>query len=138
MARKKKKGSKIRTDFRKRHDSRTRKNDFTREFHDKGEELEDLGKSERVSGKGDLTRKRTVIGTQTDDEGDGFHVELDLENANCLHGRVIRVHGLNSIVRTEDGRQFECAIRGVSEITIHGFAACYRCWRPSFDSNGFQ
>ena len=29
----------------------------------------------------------------------------------CLPGRVLRVHGLASVVETEDGRQFRCAVR---------------------------
>jgi ribosome biogenesis GTPase len=31
--------------------------------------------------------------------------------ANCLPGRVLRVHGLHSIVQTDDGREFRCAVR---------------------------
>jgi ribosome biogenesis GTPase len=31
--------------------------------------------------------------------------------ATCLFGRVLRVHGLASVVETEDGRQFRCAVR---------------------------
>src|SRR5262249_46828533 len=30
---------------------------------------------------------------------------------SCLPGRVLRVHGLQSIVETDDGRQFRCAVR---------------------------
>ena len=29
----------------------------------------------------------------------------------CLLGRVLRVHGLASIVQTDDGRQYRCAVR---------------------------
>ena len=112
MAKKKKKSDKLRTEFRKRHESRRRKNDFTREFHDGNSNLEDLGKSERVSGKGDLTRKRTVVGLESREEGDSFQVDLDFDESRCLRGRVIRVHGLNSIV-VADGNCYECAIRGI-------------------------
>jgi ribosome biogenesis GTPase len=34
-----------------------------------------------------------------------------IDEANCLHGRVIRVHGLFNVVETEDGKQFRCAVR---------------------------
>ena len=112
MAKKKRKSNKVRTEFRKRHDSRRRKNDFTREFHGGDQNLEDLGKSERVSGKGALTRKRTVSGLESNEEGDGFQVDLNIDENRCLHGRVIRVHGLNSIV-SANGRHYECAIRGI-------------------------
>ena len=112
MAKKKKKSNKVRTEFRKRHESRRRKNDFPREFHDGETNLEDLGKSERVSGKGELTRKRTVVGHESNEEGDGFQVDLNFDESRCLRGRVIRVHGLNSIV-SADGKEYECAIRGI-------------------------
>ena len=112
MAKKKRKPNKVRTEFRKRHEGRRRKNDFTREFHDGDKNLEDLGKTERVSGKGELTRKRTVKGLQSNEEGDGFQVDLNYDESRCLRGRVIRVHGLNSIV-IANGKQYECAIRGI-------------------------
>ncbi len=113
MAKKKKQENKVRTEFRKRHDSKHRKKDFTREFMDGSTNVEDLGKSERVSGKGDLTRKRTVQGQQDTDDRDGFQVDLQVDRQHCLRGRVIRVHGLNSIVRTDDGIPYECSIRGI-------------------------
>lgn len=113
MSKKGKNDDKVRTDFRKRHDSRKRKNDFTREFQAGNESLEDLGKSERVSGKGDLTRKRTIAGSEDKDDRDGFQVDLKVDSEACAVGRVIRIHGLNSIVRTEDGVQYECSIRGI-------------------------
>ena len=113
MAKKKRKGRKVRTEFKKRHDSKSRKKDFTREFRGGDECIEDLGKSERVSGKGSLTRKRTVVGDQSDDDRDGFQVDLNIDEDNCVRGRVIRVHGLSSIVRAENGEVFDCAIRGV-------------------------
>ena len=101
MAKKKPKKT-IRADFRKRHDGRTRKTDFTREFNEDAESLEDSQNRERVSGKGNLTRKRTVVGTNSDDQS-GFQVELDVDPALCQSGRVVRVHGLTSIVTAEDG-----------------------------------
>ena len=113
MAKKRKSSNKVRTEFRKRHDSRKRKKDFTREFHEQDQDLEDIGKSERVSGKGDLTRKRTIVGQETGDDRDGFGVDLKVDEAKCVAGRVIRVHGLNSIVHSDDGIQYECAIRGI-------------------------
>ncbi len=110
---KKRKDNKVRTDFRKRHTSKKRKNDFTREFLDDNETISDLGKSERVSGKGELTRKKTVVGAESGDDRDGFQVDLKIDDSRCRAGRVIRVHGLNSIVRTEDGAEYQCAIRGI-------------------------
>ena len=34
-----------------------------------------------------------------------------VDPAVCLPGRVLRVHGLVSVVQTDDGRQFRCAVR---------------------------
>ena len=111
MAKKKPKKT-IRADFRKRHDGRTRKTDFTREFNEDAESLEDSQNRERVSGKGNLTRKRTVVGTNSDDQS-GFQVELDVDPALCQSGRVVRVHGLTSIVTAEDGIDYKCTVRGI-------------------------
>jgi ribosome biogenesis GTPase len=32
-------------------------------------------------------------------------------SSDCLGGRVLRVHGLNTVVETDDGRQFRCVVR---------------------------
>src|SRR5205809_244873 len=108
MARKRK----IRAEFRKDHQVRRRQKDLTRKFaHD--EHAEDkFVKSERLTGKGDLTRKRTIVGTEDHLESGGFKVLRDVDSAS-LRGRVLSVHGLSSVVRTDDGRQFRCAIRGL-------------------------
>src|SRR5207302_5273389 len=34
-----------------------------------------------------------------------------VDSSACLPGRVLRVHGLSSVVQTEDGRQYRCAVR---------------------------
>jgi ribosome biogenesis GTPase len=109
---KKKSNKKIRTEFRKRHDARARKKDFTREFSDDAESVEDVSQAERVSGKGKLTRKRTVVGEDVG-ESAGFQVELEVSPDRCRPGRVMQVFGLASIVRTEDGNLYRCTVRGV-------------------------
>ena len=59
----KKKQSKQRTDFRKKYQGRVRRGDLTRDFQSGDDDrLADVEQGERVSGKGDLTRKRTVAG----------------------------------------------------------------------------
>lgn len=102
---KKKKSSKQRTDFRKRHQGRVRRGDLTREFHSGDDDkLADVVQGERVSGKGELTRKKNVV-------------EIDAEEQaaaeDTLSGRVISVHGLKSRVLAEDGQVYECAVRQV-------------------------
>ena len=112
MAKKKKRRSTVRADFRKRQSTRTRKNDLTREFKDESDKLEDSQSGERVSGKGRLTRKRTVVGSAQEDDA-GFQVELEVDEQRCKNGRVISVHGLDSFVRVADGTIYRCTVRGV-------------------------
>ena len=112
MAKKKKRRTTVRADFRKRQSTRTRKNDLTRQFEEKSDELEDSQSGERVSGKGRLTRKRTVVGSAQEDEA-GFQVDLEVDEQNCIKGRVISVHGLDSFVRVADGTIYRCTVRGV-------------------------
>jgi ribosome biogenesis GTPase len=102
---------KIRTDFRKNHQGRVRRKDLTRDFL-KERLPDDQLKEERVSGKGELTRRRTVVGEDADSATGGFAVQPQADAAT-LPGRVLSVHGLASVVRTEDGRIFQCSTRGV-------------------------
>ncbi|MCA9039647.1 MAG: ribosome small subunit-dependent GTPase A [Planctomycetaceae bacterium] len=110
MARKKsdKKGRKVRVEFRKNRGKKNRKRDFTRELN-AGENIDDLKVSERVSGKSDQSRYRTII-AETDDEGE---LLLDIDESECLHGRVLSAIGLNCTVEGEDGKQYLCTVRRV-------------------------
>ena len=107
MAKKKKKSNKVRTEFRKRHESRRRKNDFTREFHDGETNLEDLGKFpftvkqdlrenypfgmfavpreqvSRIHASSGTTGKPTVVG----------YTEKDIDNWATLVARSLRASG---------------------------------------------
>ena len=112
MAKKKKRRTTVRADFRKRQSTRTRENDLTRQFKDQSDKLEDSQTGERVSGKGRLTRKRTVAGSAQENKA-GFQVELEVDEARCKKGRVISVHGLGSFVRVADGTIYRCTVRGV-------------------------
>ena len=105
----KKKRSKTRTEFRKGHQGRVRRRDLTRDFRfGDVDELADAIQSERVSGKGDLTRKRTVVdGDRTTSQ------EGDTNDSSLIRGRVTSVHGLSSYVLGEDGRTYQCAVRQV-------------------------
>lgn len=110
-----KKGSKFRADFRKKHQGRVRHGDLTRDFATGDQDqLADAVHGERVSGKGELTRKRTVIGEGSEpDRSAGLAVNLDVSNDGLIQGRVISVHGLRSRVQADDGTLYECAIRRV-------------------------
>ena len=114
MARRKGKGAaKIRTDFRKKHETRKRRRDLTRDYQGGKESLDDERQSERVSGKGDLTRKKTIVGDVVDEEETGVGVHREIDEDACLAGRVLSIHGRNSMVLAEDGAIWECATRGI-------------------------
>ena len=69
---------KIRIDFRKNRSVRRRGGDLTRSLGDDPDGLADMATSERLSGKGDLTRKRTVIEPGTD-------IAIDSWRGQVLH-----------------------------------------------------
>ncbi len=109
MAKKKKKG-KIRTEFRKNREVRVRKGDLTRDFRD-GEKFDDARKTERVSGKGSLSRKRPIVGVDAGDEETGLVIMPEIDEERCLRGTVLSVGGLRSPVESADGQIYQCAVR---------------------------
>ena len=106
-------GSKIRARLKKNHQGRTRKGDLTRDYQEHQFEDEDTDYGEQVSGKGELTRHRTVIGKLETGEEDGLSVQLDADMTRCLAGRVLAVHGQHSRVETASGQQYQCTVRGL-------------------------
>lgn len=108
MAKKKK----FRAEFKKNRSERTRQTDWTRKFKQDAIEEGDLVGQERVSGKGELTRRRTVTGIEREEGQDtGFDVQLEVDEAACLRGRVLSVHGLASTVQASDGTLYRCVTR---------------------------
>lgn len=105
---------KIRTEFRKNRVPRTRQGDLTREYRDDGLQDDESARIERVSGKGDLTRKRTVITAETAGEStDEIATQLRVDEAICRSGCVLSVHGLTSHILGDDGRRYRCATRRI-------------------------
>lgn len=109
MAKKKK----VRVDLRKNRSKPPRQRDWTRGFQEHGfAEEATLGK-EQVRAKGDLSRRRTII---KDEDGATAPAEgaAPMPAAGATdgeRGRVLRVHGLQCVVETGDGRQIRCAVR---------------------------
>src|SRR5688500_10906413 len=96
------KKKKIRVDLRKNRSKPPRQ----RDWNQAGDDQHRSG--ERVRAKGDLSRRRTIIQQEGgDSEQAGEMPAADL--AACVKGRVLRVHGLHSIVQSEDGKQYRCA-----------------------------
>ena len=74
---KKQNKKKIRAEFRKNREIRVRQQDLTRKYQQHGFEQDDSQRSERISGKGELVRHRTVMGTPADVESAGLFVLVD-------------------------------------------------------------
>ncbi len=120
-----KKKRKIRAEFRKGHDTRRRVGDLTRSYRQESEEShDDLAQAERVSGKGALTRKRTIVGQESVDDEASYSVQLDVDSDLCRPGRVIAVYGLSSVVHDENGACPPLRDARSAEISQHGPAAC--------------
>ena len=106
-----KKKRKIRTEFRKNREVRVRRGNLTKDFQDHGFEQDDSAQTERVSGKGSLSRKRTVVGEQLEGEA-GLNVLPEVDESTCLLGTVLSVGGLHSPVQSDDsGDVYQCATR---------------------------
>ena len=106
------KKKKIRAEFRKNRGVRARTTDWTRQYRQHGFEDEAPLQGERISGKGDLVRHRTICGKELDArEEPGFDVQLDVDESVCRRGRVLSVFGLVSMVEDEAGCVYQCATR---------------------------
>ncbi len=138
------KKKKVRVAFRKNRQTRTRVNDLTRRYDQGDLRGADTNAAERIKAKGALSRHRTIIqevteeGSETDDPLASLAVDL----SKCQRGRVLRVHGLESVVEAEvGGRLHRCGVRRVlKNLAIDGrnvVAVGDRVWfRPDGDEQG--
>jgi ribosome biogenesis GTPase len=106
MAKKKK----IRVELRKNRSQPPRKRGWTQGYGDPANENESAVGHERVRAKGELSRKRTIIQDDSATDAAGMPAA---DPATCVPGRVLRIHGLASVVQTADGREIRCTIRRV-------------------------
>lgn len=90
----------VRVEMRKNRGKPPRGNDITRSYQENAAKAEDGHLCERVRAKGDASRYRTVV------EDDDAPAEGEL-----IRGRVLRVHGLASVVEADDGIAYRCAVR---------------------------
>jgi ribosome biogenesis GTPase len=112
------KKKKVRVALRKNRQNRTRANDLTRKFRDN--ELTPAAEPgvDRIRPRGELSRHRTIIEEVSDgSKGEGTNANPDagarraVDESTCLRGRVVRVHGLVSVVRGDDGKTYSCHVR---------------------------
>ncbi len=100
------KKKKVRVELRKNRTKPPRDKDLTRSFQEDAARAEDAQTGERVRAKGDISRYRTIV--QDESAAAGMPA---VDTSECIRGRVIRVHGLASVVEADDGRIFRCAVR---------------------------
>jgi ribosome biogenesis GTPase len=141
MAKKKRPKQKLRASFRKNRSAIARDNDLTRKFDLANGVIDDLENRQMVSGKGLLTRKRTIADAEIHQDATGTTLMPAIDRDRCLPGRVLRVQGLVSTVRLEDGTLRRCAIRRLlktlSTDQRHVVAAGDRIWlRPEGTDEG--
>lgn len=112
-----KKKRKIRAAFRKNRNQRARTDDWTRLFQpgevagDEQTALDEAVLRERISGKGALTRHRTIMVDDASDDQIGGEIVLGVDARTSRRGRVLAVQGLHSTVEAESGTIFKCATR---------------------------
>lgn len=108
MAKKKK----VRVELRKNRSKPPRPHQWTRDFQDHGFIEEATTGQERVRAKGDLSRHRTILQDDTNATTGEEGIEMpSVDVEACRPGRVLRIHGLFSIVQTDNGQQYRCVIR---------------------------
>jgi ribosome biogenesis GTPase len=111
------KKKKVRVELRKNRQKRTRANDLTRRMAGGESAADQTTSAERVRARGELSRHRTIVtderapadGVPVADESPAARLTVDL--AECRPGRVVKVHGLESVVETDDGRHVRCGVR---------------------------
>jgi ribosome biogenesis GTPase / thiamine phosphate phosphatase len=103
-------GQKIRVDIRRNKQVRARDQNLTHELLSDEVAAEDASYGERITGKGSLSRRRTVVGVEAEDD----QLVRVVDPEGCLTGRVTSFVGLACQVQCEaTGVTFECSIRGV-------------------------
>lgn len=134
---------KLRTEFRKNREPRARDRRLTDQYNEVGdrEAMEHAVQNERISGKGALTRKRTVLGVETEGESGERTLVPDVDLTSCLAGTVLRSGGLHSEVRSDGGDLYRCATRRLLKTLAtdqrHVVAAGDRVmFRPASNNDG--
>ena len=103
-------GKKVRVDLRRNKQVRTRQQNLTGELLNDQESAADVDHSERVTGRGDLSRRRTLVGVSSQ----GNQLLRVVAEEGLRRGRVTSFIGLHIMVRDDtDQHEFACSVRGV-------------------------
>lgn len=101
---------KVRVAFHKNREKRARTQNLTRRAAEELNTVERMEATERLSGKGRLTRYRTVVADTDADKG----IVIEVDESRCEHGRVLSAVGANNCrVEGADGRAVTCTVRRV-------------------------
>jgi ribosome biogenesis GTPase len=138
MSRKKRK---IRTEFRKNREVRTRDKNLTQRLAGTEFQETDEARDERVRARGRFSRKRTVADAEIMEDSSGTIVLPAIDRQTCRLGRALRVQGLLTTLADEEGRIFRCATRrllkSISTDQRHVVVAGDRVWfRPEGTEEG--
>jgi ribosome biogenesis GTPase len=109
---------KHRVPFRKNRAKRTRAEGKidARNYDD---QVDNMRREERVAGKGDHSRWRTVVGVEGD-KASGYHILRDIDESSCKLGRVLYAIGANQCaVQMDDGPLLMCTVRRVLRTLAH-------------------
>ncbi len=103
-------GKKVRVDLRRNKQVRTRQQNLTDELLNDQESAADVDHSERVTGRGELSRRRTLV----DVSSQGNQLVRMVAEEGLRRGRVISFIGLHIMVRDDvDKSEFSCSVRGL-------------------------
>ncbi len=111
---------KVRADFRKNREAPARDKRVSHDPMGLDSRASDAPSGERVSGKGHISRKRTVAGGQLIEDESGTWMLPDIDPEVCRMGRVLRVQGLHSMVRDDAGVLVRCATRRLLKTLASG------------------
>lgn len=103
------KRKKIRVNMKKNRENTPRNKKWTHQSQNPGnsDDLESVA-GQRVKPRGELSRRRTVLASGG---SGGLEARPEVDRSKCVRGRVLRVHGLLSVVEGEDGRVYRCTVR---------------------------
>jgi ribosome biogenesis GTPase len=103
-----KRAAKLRITLKKNRSAASRQNDLTRAHQRDALSDKQQQADERVSRKGDVTRRRTILGEQSGDQ-----IVRAIDEAACRTGRVLRAIGSTQclVQDTESGSILTCTVR---------------------------
>ena len=137
---------KIRVNFRKNRSSRTRNADLTRDVQRERFQEDETLREERIRGKGEIFRQRTVRVQRESSETEGEISPILRVAEDARPGVVLRVHGLNTLVEDEaTGVLYRCAVRRLLKtlatshrhVVVAGDRVLFRVteWQPGLERN---